>query len=1275
MEIKLDHPLLPSRGIMSRSMDISKIPYEIASESVTDSWYPGNIIEGTSPFIMRDVRGTSVIVHPFQYNAATQILRVYKDITVTLTDNDTKPENQLITKSSTIVSEMSGMYKGMFINYDETKVMDVGELGEILIVYTSSYGGLAALQPYIQWKEEMGYTVNTLEVSYGTDLYVSDDIQTEYDSNPNILYVQLVGDWAALKSEYLNSSTSTMGSQDPMLGCVVGTDQYMDIIVGRFSVEDEAGVTNQINKAINYEKNPEIGGSWYDTCLNIAGDEGPGDDGEIDYEHSQNIIDGRLLPFTYTTANTVYQSLDSYTKTKIVEYLEDGTTIVNYTGHGNYDCFQSIDGGYYYNSDLLGTINQNRLPVVISVACLVGNLAYTGGDCFAETWLRHTNGGAVVGMWSTISQPWYPPMVGQDYFNDILVGGYDYSAHAGQEGVTITEQRTHFGSIAVNASNQMLLDNPTDASTRDTQEAWTIFGDVTVQMRTDQPTLIDNSNTTLLPGNYSTTITASGSPVEGARVTLYQSGVNVTGLTNSSGNVSLDHGFAVASDVTVTVTGFNLETEQSIMMVTGDIGGTFAINETSLSYGSVSVGSNSSQQFIISNSHNSETLTGDIVTITGYVVSVAAKGEIVVKSVKNTLSYSVGPNDTKTFNLVFEPTSAGSFNGNITITSSDTNHSTEYVSVSGTGIVPDINLDPTSLSATAASGGSAIKTFDVENTDSGTLDYSISINYTGGKEIKGSGGPDTFGYKWTDSDEVGGPVYNWVDITGIGTSVTLGDDELSSDISIGFDFNFYGNTYNTVKVCSNGFLTFTDADDAYTNGTIPSATVPNDLLALIWDDLSPNTGGNIYYYYDSANSRFIVEYNGVPHYNTTSYNTAQVLIYSSGKIVYQYQEVGASTVNTATVGIENFGGTDGSTVIKDAAYLKANLAIQFQATAEWLSLDSNSGSIVGVGSDTITATCDATDLEDGVYTADIIISSNDLDEATKTLPVTFTVGGDVGGTFAIDTSNLNYGDIEVGNSSVDQFMITNSHSTESISGTITTITGYTVGEAKNEMKNTLPYNVAPNSSKTFNLTFEPLAEIVYNGNITITSSDTNHATEYISVTGTAPAQFVIDSYPWNEGFEGGTFAPDEWATQVVSSNTWELTTGYTLNEIDYVAQEGTNFAYVEYHATESQDEWMITPLLDFSSISSPELSFWFHGSYEWTVTTPNCMLTIMQRVDGGSWNEIWRATDHASFNVDHAMYTWFENTMTLTDYTKGLVQLAFVYIGTDGAKFAVDNIM
>lgn len=194
-----------------------------------------------------------------------------------------------------------------------------------------------------------------------------------------------------------------------------------------------------------------------------------------------------------------------------------------------------------------------------------------------------------------------------------------------------------------------------------------------------------------------------------------------------------------------------------------------------------------------------------------------------------------------------------------------------------------------------------------------------------------------------------------------------------------------------MNICSNGFLSFTSTTTTYTNGNIPDPTAPNDILALFWDDMNPSAAGNIYHYYDSANDRFIVEYNGVPHWNTTSYNTAQVILYSSGKIVYQYQTVGSSTVNTATVGIENSDGSDASLVIKDAAYLKDNLAIQFQATPEWLSLDTTSGTISGNSSLQIAATCDASELELGVYTADMVVTTNDPDEPTTIIPVTFTV--------------------------------------------------------------------------------------------------------------------------------------------------------------------------------------------------------------------------------------------------------------------------------------------
>jgi hypothetical protein len=654
--------------------------------------------------------------------------------------------------------------------------------------------------------------------------------------------------------------------------------------------------------------------------MGIAGDEGPGDDGEIDYEHSENIINGRLLPFTYTSANTVYQSLDSYTKTKIVEYVNTGTTIINYTGHGSYDCWQSIDGGYIYNADIATMNNSNRLPFIQSVACLVGNIYYAASDCFAETWLRHPTGGAVVGWFSTISQPWYPPMVGQDYFNDILVGGYDYSSNPG-DGVTITEQRTHYGSIAVNASNQMLLDNPTDASTRDTQEAWTIFGDVTVQVRTDQPTLIDNSTTTLLPSNYSTTITAGGSPVEGARVTLYQNGTNYTALTNSSGNVSIDHGFAIASDVTVTVTGFNLETEQSVLMVTGDLGGTFVLDHSSLDFGNVTVDGSSTMQFTITNTHNTETIIGDITTITGYSVANAAK---------NILSYAVPTNSSKTFDLVFSPTAQTTYSGNITITSSDPSHDPEYISVTGTGALPDINVAATNT-GTCAPDETTSSVLNIENTGSSNLTYSASFEYTGWPGMKGD-------MVVEENDFESGLVYtnsgSWSVVSGEAKTTTQGISTLTSTV-------FDGTSTSDL------FLDFDCANLIRSGGYFQAEWYDGSVWTQVYNGTATYSGSqHIAIPNTAVQVRFIA--NVTRSQGSTGWQTLDN-VFISGPSAYSWLTLdGGVTIN----GVVNASDTNA-----------------------------------------ITVGYDATGLAVGEYTADITIISDDPDEFSEVVVATFTVGG------------------------------------------------------------------------------------------------------------------------------------------------------------------------------------------------------------------------------------------------------------------------------------------
>jgi hypothetical protein len=686
-----------------------------------------------------------------------------------------------------------------------------------------------------------------------------------------------------------------------------------------------------------------------------------------------------------------------------------------------------------------------------------------------------------------------------------------------------------------------------------------------------------------------------------------------------------------------------------------------------LSYGNVDAGSTSVKTFEITNSHGSEYLTGDITTPSGYSVSVAAKA--VEKDAKNTLSYAVAPQSTKTFNLTFAPTAGQVYSGNVVVTSSDTNHSTQNIAVTGTGIVPEIELSVSSLSATTAPESSINKTFDITNSGLAALNYSLSVNYTGGKEMKASG-EDSFGYKWKDSDEAGGPVYSWVDITGVGTNMGFtGIDQTIANTALGFNFNFYGNTFSAVNVCSNGWISFTSTATTYTNVAIPNTAEPNNMIAPYWDDIdmSSSPSGAIYYYRDTANGRFIVSYVNVENYSSTTMNTFQVLIYQSGKIVFQYNTMNGSKTS-CTVGIENADGSVGSLVNYNTSYLKNNFAIQFQATPEWLSLNTTSGSVAGSGSETITATCDATGLELGTYTADITVASNDPDEPTKVIPVTFNVAlGETGGIFAVNQSSLSYGNIEIGSSSVKQFTITNSHGTQYLMGSITTIDGYTVAAASkeegSEAKNVLSYTVSPNSSKIFDLTFAPAVPGTYNGNITITSTDTGHETNYIAVTGTATGPEVI----LTESFDGATYPPTGWASTNVSG-----TTGIWSREVagTYPActpQSGTAMSmFNSFTCSAGVKRRLSTPAVSLAGKTNNSLKFWMYRDNGYS--SSNDSLEVYASLNGTDWTKLKGYKRYSTSNG------WIENAVSLSTYDGQSVYLGFVGCSAYGNNIYIDNI-
>jgi hypothetical protein len=171
-----------------------------------------------------------------------------------------------------------------------------------------------------------------------------------------------------------------------------------------------------------------------------------------------------------------------------------------------------------------------------------------------------------------------------------------------------------------------------------------------------------------------------------------------------------------------------------------------------------------------------------------------------------------------------------------------------------------------------------------------------------------------------DDTDCGAAVYTledcasgFEDISGTGIvapNASTIDDGGDADIPIGFTFNFFGASHDTIGIASNGYLTFgTDLSD-FSNDPIPTTGDPNDHISPYWDDWSPNEAGTVYY--ETIGDHFIVQWDGVEAFGGDSGELATfqaVLFEGSDCIEFRYAD--PLFFNSPTVGVENADGTDG----------------------------------------------------------------------------------------------------------------------------------------------------------------------------------------------------------------------------------------------------------------------------------------------------------------------------------------------------------------------------
>ncbi|MBD3169234.1 MAG: T9SS type A sorting domain-containing protein [candidate division Zixibacteria bacterium] len=532
--------VVPSKGNLYRDVNPEDVPYEFGDIYNRDQWYRGDIAMIREPFILRDLRGTVIELNAFRYNPALQTLRVYTSVTVELVNAGPGQANVLQRDEpfTSVVSEFNQIYKRRFLNYQETMTLynPVEETGSMLVITYDSYAD--EMVPFVNWKNQKGIATTMVNVSAigNNSTAIKNYIQNLYNTS-DLAFVLLVGD-----AQHVATPEAYWGAADPTYAKLAGGDDYPDAFIGRFSAETGTQVTTQVERTIDYELNPG-GSNWFHKGTGVASDEGPGHYGEYDDEH-MDLIRNDLLGYTYTTVDQIYDpGASAY---EVTNALNNGRSFVNYCGHGSTTSWGTTG---FDNGDVNALTNVGMLPFIVSVACVNGN--FDGYTCFGEAWLRATSGGepsgALAAYMSSINQSWNPPMDAQDEITDLLVA----------------EQKNTFGGLCFNGSCKTIELNGGDGD--EIFSTWIIFGDPSVQVRTDDPVamnVIHDGTVHFAQSSYNVTV----SGVEGALCALsYNGTLYGSEYTNSSGNavISINGPLPIGATLDLTVTAYNRITNVS----------------------------------------------------------------------------------------------------------------------------------------------------------------------------------------------------------------------------------------------------------------------------------------------------------------------------------------------------------------------------------------------------------------------------------------------------------------------------------------------------------------------------------------------------------------------------------------------------------------------------------------------------------------------------------------------------------------------------------------
>jgi hypothetical protein len=295
-----------------------------------------------------------------------------------------------------IFSDSSRVY--VQFDFPLNDLVKTSEKGRYLMITHSGFEN--TLTYFANYKRNIGFEVQVVNTNATgkTPSSIKRYIQNQYNNlETRPIYVLLVGDVGSIPAFEGNASGNVKSEPITDLGYTLleGNDNFADVFLGRFSVDNEEQLKNIINKTIFMEINMHL---FSKKAKFLAGDEKKNVWNRAYMKNSFKKAHQYVIPRTFIPLGYDCQKLYQPNKTEAMKALNDNPLLYIYVGHGTTTAL-SGESFKIENRDI-ASVQHTVFPLVFSFSCKTGNFSQI---CIGECFIRERDKGAVAFFGSSVN--------------------------------------------------------------------------------------------------------------------------------------------------------------------------------------------------------------------------------------------------------------------------------------------------------------------------------------------------------------------------------------------------------------------------------------------------------------------------------------------------------------------------------------------------------------------------------------------------------------------------------------------------------------------------------------------------------------------------------------------------------------------------------------------------------------------------------------------------------------------------------------------------------